>query len=63
MKFAPTRGVIIFLSGHRYWLATPGSVGQPRDGNPQAMYALLDTSRLQLAFQRVAYAHLGAGCA
>ena len=60
MKFAPTPGVAIPLPLHRHWLATLGSVGQPRDGNPKAMYALFDTSRLHLTFQRVAYDHQGA---
>ena len=63
MKFAPTPGVAIPVPRHRHWLATIGSVGQPRDGNSQAMYALFDSSRLQLAFQRVAYDHLGAAAA
>lgn len=63
MKFAPTPGVAIPLPRHRHWLATIGSVGQPRDGNPQAMYALFDSSRLQLAFQRVDYDHQGAAAA
>lgn len=63
MRFAPTPGVAIPVPRHRHWLATLGSVGQPRDGNPQAMYALFDSSRLQLAFQRVDYDHLGAAAA
>ena len=32
-----------------------GSVGQPRDGNTHAMYALLDTERAQLTYHRVPY--------
>jgi diadenosine tetraphosphatase ApaH/serine/threonine PP2A family protein phosphatase len=63
MKFSPTAGVPIPVPLHRHWLATVGSVGQPRDGHPQAMYALFDSRRLQLAFQRVAYDHLGAAAA
>ena len=63
MRFVPTPSVAIPLPRHRHWLATLGSVGQPRDGNPRATYALFDTSRLQLAFQRVAYDHLGAAAA
>ena len=43
MKFAPTPGVAIPVQDHRHWLATLGSVGQPRDGNPQVMYAPFDT--------------------
>ena len=30
---------------HRRWLAIVGSVGQPRDGNPAAAYALFDPAR------------------
>lgn len=57
MKFTPTPGVVLPVPQHRHWLATIGSVGQPRDGNPQAMYALFDTEKLQLTFQRVDYDH------
>lgn len=63
MKFMPTPGVAVPVPRHRHWLATIGSVGQPRDGNPQAMYALFDTSKLQLTFQRVAYDHHAAAAA
>jgi diadenosine tetraphosphatase ApaH/serine/threonine PP2A family protein phosphatase len=55
MKFLPTPGVAVPVPKHRRWLATIGSVGQPRDRNPQAMYALFDTDKLQLTFQRVSY--------
>lgn len=57
MKFIPTPGAAVSLPGHRHWLATIGSVGQPRDGNPLAMYATFDTQRLQLMFHRVDYDH------
>ncbi len=36
-------------------IINPGSVGQPRDGNPQASYAILDTETLVLEFRRVPY--------
>jgi diadenosine tetraphosphatase ApaH/serine/threonine PP2A family protein phosphatase len=55
MKFAPQPGVAVPVPTHRQWLATVGSVGQPRDGKPEAMYALLDTDRWQLTFWRVPY--------
>jgi len=57
MKFTPTPGVALPVPQHRHWLATIGSVGQPRDGNPQAMYALFDTEKLKLTFHRVDYDH------
>ena len=55
MPFAPTPGVPIPVPRHRRWLATVGSVGQPRDGRAEAMYALFDDAAQQLTFHRVAY--------
>ena len=43
--FTPVAGVPIPLLPGRRWLAVLGSVGQPRDGNPAASYAMLDTDR------------------
>ncbi len=57
MPFQPTPGVAVPVPAHRHWLATIGSVGQPRDGNPRAMYAVFDTTQAQLSFHRVAYDH------
>jgi diadenosine tetraphosphatase ApaH/serine/threonine PP2A family protein phosphatase len=56
-EFIPVEGVPIELSSARRWLAIPGSVGQPRDGNPAACYALFDTDTATLTFQRVPYDH------
>jgi diadenosine tetraphosphatase ApaH/serine/threonine PP2A family protein phosphatase len=36
-------------------ILNPGSVGQPRDWNPLASYALIDTSTRQAAIRRVEY--------
>jgi diadenosine tetraphosphatase ApaH/serine/threonine PP2A family protein phosphatase len=33
----------------------PGSVGQPRDGDPRAAYALYDPEARTLKFRRAAY--------
>ncbi len=63
MKFEPTAGVAVPVPRHRHWLATVGSVGQPRDGNPKAMYALFDSERAQLTFHRVDYDHHAAAAA
>jgi diadenosine tetraphosphatase ApaH/serine/threonine PP2A family protein phosphatase len=41
-SFEPVSGIEIPLSLHRRWLAVLGAVGQPRDGNPAACYAILD---------------------
>lgn len=42
------------LGPHRM-IINPGSVGQPRDGDPRASYALLDTEEMIWEFRRVAY--------
>ena len=48
-------GVEIMLEhGHRY-ICNPGSVGQPRDGDPRASFALLDLERQSFSVQREAY--------
>jgi diadenosine tetraphosphatase ApaH/serine/threonine PP2A family protein phosphatase len=36
-------------------LVNPGSVGQPRDGNPAASYLLIDTAAQTAQFRRVTY--------
>lgn len=63
IAFAPTEGVAVPVSPHRQWLATIGSVGQPRDGSTKAMYALFDSTRAQLTFHRVVYDHHAAAAA
>ena len=37
------------------WIINPGSVGQPRDGNPDAAYAILDVEARQWEYRRVPY--------
>jgi predicted phosphodiesterase len=37
------------------WLINPGSVGQPRDGDPRAAWLELDTSSWEVTFHRVEY--------
>jgi len=58
--FSPVAGCPIPLSAARRWLAIPGSVGQPRDGNPAACYAMFDEISNMLTFWRVPYDHRGA---
>lgn len=53
--FVPQPGVRIPLPVTRRWLAVVGSVGQPRDGNPAASYALFDDQSALLTFFRVPY--------
>ncbi len=40
---------------HPRAILNPGSVGQPRDGDPRAAYALYDTETHQWTWRRVAY--------
>ena len=37
------------------WIVNPGSVGQPRDGNPRASYGIYDDEKGTLEVHRVAY--------
>lgn len=55
--FAPVPGTAIPLSAARRWLAIPGSVGQPRDGNPAACYASYDEFNNLLTYWRIPYDH------
>ena len=47
-------GSVLPLDGRRL-LLNPGSVGQPRDGDPRACAALLDLAASTLSWRRVAY--------
>jgi predicted phosphodiesterase len=47
-------GAEVDLSGKR-WLLNPGSVGQPRQGDPRAAYLLLDLDTQRATFRRVEY--------
>ena len=42
--------------GDDRWLLNPGSVGQPRDGDPRAAWLLLDLDARSARFHRVPYA-------
>ncbi len=55
--FTPNTGATIQLlpGPGRRWLAVLGSVGQPRDGNPAASYAMLDTEKRELTYCRAPY--------
>lgn len=41
--------------GRGRWLVNPGSVGQPRDGDPRAAWLELDTEAWRATFHRVPY--------
>jgi diadenosine tetraphosphatase ApaH/serine/threonine PP2A family protein phosphatase len=47
-------GTLLDLGAGR-WLVNPGSVGQPRDGDPRAAWLELDTNELTARFHRVRY--------
>jgi diadenosine tetraphosphatase ApaH/serine/threonine PP2A family protein phosphatase len=54
-SFTPVADVPIRLTPGRQWLAVIGAVGQPRDGNPAACYALYDSVSGELTYRRVPY--------
>jgi len=45
------------------WLLNPGSVGQPRDGDPRASWLLLDMDEMDVTFHRADYDIAGAAAA
>lgn len=49
---APT---VVKLAGDSQHLINPGSIGQPRDGDPRAAYAMYDTSAHHIELRRVPY--------
>jgi diadenosine tetraphosphatase ApaH/serine/threonine PP2A family protein phosphatase len=50
------------LAGKR-WLINPGSVGQPRDGDPRAAWIELDTENWSVVYRRTEYDIAGAAAA
>ena len=55
VAFRPVTGTPVPLPRHRRWLVVLGSVGQPRDGNTAASWALLETTRDEITWRRVPY--------
>ncbi len=58
--FRPTVGqdggtVTMELDPNARYLINPGSIGQPRDGDPRAAYAVADLDRRTIEFVRVPY--------
>ena len=49
--------------GSGEWLVNPGSVGQPRDGDPRAAWLLLDTDGWRAEWRRTEYDIAGAAAA
>lgn len=54
-----TQGKLI-LPREAHYLINPGSVGQPRDGNPEAAYAIFDAEEFSIQFKSVPYDIAGA---
>ncbi len=46
---------VLEIEPHYTYLVNPGSVGQPRDGDPNAAYAIYDPGKRTVEFHRVAY--------
>jgi diadenosine tetraphosphatase ApaH/serine/threonine PP2A family protein phosphatase len=53
--FRPVAGSSVPVGRNHQWLALVGSVGQPRDRNPAAAYALFDAARERVTFHRIPY--------
>jgi predicted phosphodiesterase len=51
----PSSELRFSLAGDGVWMVNPGSVGQPRDGDPRAAYALFDSESRDLRLRRVTY--------
>jgi len=49
--------------GEGEWLLNPGSVGQPRDGDPRAAWLMLDLDAMDATFHRAEYDIAGAAAA
>lgn len=50
----PADGDTLFIDSERF-IVNPGSVGQPRDNNPRAAFALYDTETRVVTFRRIPY--------
>lgn len=54
VRFEPSLSRLELLPGHRY-IVNVGSVGQPRDRDPRASYAIWDTDAQAVTIHRVPY--------
>jgi diadenosine tetraphosphatase ApaH/serine/threonine PP2A family protein phosphatase len=57
-EFRPGAGEVTLDGGRRY-IINVGSVGQPRDGDPRACYAIWDQEARRVAIRRVPYDSAG----
>jgi predicted phosphodiesterase len=60
IRFAPHPGDEIPVLQHRQWVSVVGSLGQPRDGNPEACFAVFEPEADTLTFHREPYDHFSA---
>lgn len=60
IRFAPHPGDGVPVMRHRQWVSIVGSLGQPRDGNPAACFALFEPASETLTFHRTSYDHFTA---
>lgn len=60
VAYLPTHGVDIALETDRRYICNPGSVGQPRDCDPRASFAILDLNRRTFTVHRTEYDVAGA---
>lgn len=51
----PNGDTVLELDPDAWYLINPGSVGQPRDGDPRAAYALYDPAARVVEYHRAAY--------
>ena len=57
----PMPEVRVGLEKGTAYLINPGSVGQPRDGDPRAAYAIFNSGTHEVALRRVPYNHVATG--
>lgn len=55
IRFAPHPGDEVPVMHHRQWVGVVGSLGQPRDGNPEACFAVFEPALEVLTFHRAPY--------
>jgi diadenosine tetraphosphatase ApaH/serine/threonine PP2A family protein phosphatase len=55
IRFAPYPGDAVPVMRHRQWVGVVGSLGQPRDGNPEACFAVFEPETEALTFHRLQY--------